>query len=688
MAPLRVGRFFLLCSNPVPKTQARASVPAPVPPRAGKIFLLSVLRTEWATNAGGHGAGSLSAANLTEEPREVEDPSEGARARAAEALLASIPGAGELPNPPAPPPLSDGWSHTLPENQQQYQTPYQQQYQNAYQQQYQQQPSPSPSPAWAGSPGGGAGSPPIYAPPPPGVTLPSPNRTTILMHNLPGGGSSGGGGGALGSRPGSAYPGSSSAAYGSPASPSAGEYGVRPPGVPGAGAGTTMSSLASYPGGGRSAGMPVTVGNTWPSHQHEAALSSPTAGRAVYGGGPTSPSGGAAGGPFPGRPLSSSLSATQLPNFNPYAAAPQGKHHSSSVSGGQAGAQGGMASTYPAPGAGRIQSARPAPASPAVGGGVPALVERSSAGARPPRPGSSPVAFGRNTGTSPLRNSTLNPSPVPGVIPHTGMVPERSPSPSPSPARSRPPTASSPNPGTGHVNAGSRGAPLMMQQLTRDLESTRDQLLAQNQLAEASAAKVRQLEREKELLVAAYDQRTSELHSSLLVARQDLAAARAEVDELRKVGRLRAAGAAGWGRGGLHSGGAQRLSVCPGTDRVLYSMPPGKCDISRDCVSTLRYTQNRPARRSLQHGNARTSPFLTLLCSSSRRPFSPPQRAHEAETRITELEHRNHSLQHTLDGERGTVMTALRECHERDATGKERTDQLEEEVLRLTERLK
>eukprot|EP00198_Chlamydomonas_reinhardtii_P012642 XP_001701979.1 predicted protein [Chlamydomonas reinhardtii] len=137
----------------------------------------------------------------------------------------------------------------------------------------------------------------------------------------------------------------------------------------------------------------------------------------------------------------------------------------------------------------------------------------------------------------------------------------------------------------------------MMQQLTRDLESTRDQLLAQNQLAEASAAKVRQLEREKELLVAAYDQRTSELHSSLLVARQDLAAARAEVDELRK-------------------------------------------------------------------------------------------RAHEAETRITELEHRNHSLQHTLDGERGTVMTALRECHERDATGKERTDQLEEEVLRLTERLK
>ncbi|KAG2428600.1 hypothetical protein HYH02_014302 [Chlamydomonas schloesseri] len=548
----------------------------------GKIYLLSVLRTEWATNASGHGAGSLAAANLTEEPREMQDPSEGVRARAADTLLASIPGAGELPNPPAPPPLSDGWSHTLPENQQQYQLPYQQR---------------QPSPAWAGSPAGGATSPPVYAPPPPGVTLPSPNRTTILTHNLPGGGS----------RPGSAYPGSAAGAYSSPASPAAGEYGVRPPGVPGMGAGTTMSSLAAYPGGGRSAGMTVTVGNTWPSHQHEAALGSPT-GRAVYAGagaaaGPTSPSGGS----LSGRPISSSLSATQLPSFNPYAAASNGQHHSFSVSSG-AGVPGGMASTYPVPGtAGRIQSARPAPASPALGGGAPAVVERSSAGPRPPRPGSSPVAFGRNASTSPLRTSTLNPSPVPGVIPHTGMIPERSPSPSPSPGvagprtaspvRSRPGTASSPNPGTGHVNAGSRGAPLMMQQLTRDLESTRDQLLAQNQLAEASAAKVRQLEREKELLVAAYDQRTAELHSSLLVARQDLAAARAEVDELRK-------------------------------------------------------------------------------------------RAHEAEARVTELEHRNAALQHTLDGERGTVMTALRECHERDATGKERTDQLEEEVLRLTERLK
>jgi hypothetical protein len=33
-------------------------------------------------------------------------------------------------------------------------------------------------------------------------------------------------------------------------------------------------------------------------------------------------------------------------------------------------------------------------------------------------------------------------------------------------------------------------------------------------------------------------------------------------------------------------------------------------------------------------------------------------------------------------------MTALKECHERDAAVKARSEQLEEEVLRLTERLK
>lgn len=65
-----------------------------------------------------------------------------------------------------------------------------------------------------------------------------------------------------------------------------------------------------------------------------------------------------------------------------------------------------------------------------------------------------------------------------------------------------------------------------------------------------------------------------------------------------------------------------------------------------------------------------------------------PQRAEEAESRVVELESRNHALQSTLDGERGTVMTALRECHERDTAVRQRAEQLETEVLRLTERLK
>jgi hypothetical protein len=40
---------------------------------AGKTYLQAVLRTEWATNAAGYGGGSLAAANLTEEPLELDD---------------------------------------------------------------------------------------------------------------------------------------------------------------------------------------------------------------------------------------------------------------------------------------------------------------------------------------------------------------------------------------------------------------------------------------------------------------------------------------------------------------------------------------------------------------------------------------------------------------------------------------
>ncbi|EFJ52451.1 hypothetical protein VOLCADRAFT_115928, partial [Volvox carteri f. nagariensis] len=356
----------------------------------GKIYLQSVLRTEWATNAYGNGGGSLGAANLTGEPLELED-----------GTTPQSPRSPRLPPPPPPPPLGDGGDETM-------------------------------------------------AP----VT----------------------------------------------------EF-IRPAGVPGVGAGSTMSSLAAFPGGGRAAGLSVSVTNTWPSHQHENQLGS-------------------------GAVTARSAAGTASGGLQPLGAA----------GGGGGGGGGG----------GRIQSARSAL------GGSSVMADRGgggSAATRPARPGSSPVAFGRNSNTSPLRSSSLAPGPTPGIIPNTGL------------------------------------------QLTRDLEAARDQLLIQNQLAEASAAKVRQLEREKELLVAAFDHRVSELQSSLLVARQDLNSARQDAEEQRK-------------------------------------------------------------------------------------------RATEAEARITELEVRAHSLQSTLDGERGTVMTALKECHERDVSVKRRAEQLEAEVQRLTERLK
>ncbi|GLC34566.1 hypothetical protein PLESTB_001247700 [Pleodorina starrii] len=509
---------------------------------AGKIYLQSVLRTEWATNAYGNGGGSLSAANLTGEPLDLEDG-----------------GGGALPPPPPPPPLPlppllDGTDDGGP-------------------------PVAWAAPPMATNPNGS----PIYAPPPSNL---APNRTTLML--VP----------ASASRPSSAYPGGAAGAAG--AATQVSEL-IRPAGVAGMGAGSTMSSLAAFPGGGRAAGLTVTVGNSWPSHQHETQLG---------GGGLTARSAGAAS--SSGGALQSLGPGGGGGGYRPMSGATYHTQHSVSASG-QYGTGGGGAASGGGGGGGRIQSARSTLAASSVmadRGGGGAAAGGGSGGTRPARPGSSPVAFGRNTNTSPLRSAALVSGPTPGLIPNTGCMPERPASPpgggassnrTASPARSRPGTGTPGGGGgsgaTGHVNAGTRGAPLMMQQLTRDLEAARDQLQLQNQLAEASAAKVRQLEREKELLVAAFDQRVSELQSSLLVARQDLGTARLEAEEQRK-------------------------------------------------------------------------------------------RATEAEARITELEIKTHSLQSTLDGERGTVMTALKECHERDVSIKQRAEQLEAEVTRLTERLK
>lgn len=68
----------------------------------------------------------------------------------------------------------------------------------------------------------------------------------------------------------------------------------------------------------------------------------------------------------------------------------------------------------------------------------------------------------------------------------------------------------------------------MMQQVTKEVEALRDQLLFQNQMAEANASKVRQLEKEKELMVQAYEQKVTELDSALRQARQELRGAGSE----------------------------------------------------------------------------------------------------------------------------------------------------------------
>ncbi len=51
----------------------------------------------------------------------------------------------------------------------------------------------------------------------------------------------------------------------------------------------------------------------------------------------------------------------------------------------------------------------------------------------------------------------------------------------------------------------------------------------------ACRTQVRQLEREKEMLILAYDQKVSELHSSVLVTRQDYSALRQEAEEYKRV---------------------------------------------------------------------------------------------------------------------------------------------------------
>jgi len=154
----------------------------------------------------------------------------------------------------------------------------------------------------------------------------------------------------------------------------------------------------------------------------------------------------------------------------------------------------------------RAQSARPGPA-PASNVASPMAERRGGV----PRPVSSPVVRAR--------------SPNPTQKSQVGLSQVRSSSPD------RQKSAVSIVTATGaHVNSGARGAPLLVQQLQKEVESLRDQLLYQHELAEASAAKIRQLEHEKEVATGAFDDRSHSLEHLLAEAREELRNMRAERD--------------------------------------------------------------------------------------------------------------------------------------------------------------
>ena len=206
--------------------------------------------------------------------------------------------------------------------------------------------------------------------------------------------------------------------------------------------GTTRSGLVQYPGGQRVSAVGMQVVNTWPSAQHEAQLSPISA---------------------PLNTIGPPLSMSPIPESSAVQAHNQHASHNS-----------------------RAQSAQPPMSSP--------MAERRT----PPRPGSSP--------NRPRPAPDLRPASSLPARPGFGSTTERV-----FPLRDRAgyvgtgmgsnhhghvgarPMTSVP---TGHVNNGMRGAPLLMQNLQKEVEQLRDQLMYQHHLAEASAAKVRAVGRQ------------------------------------------------------------------------------------------------------------------------------------------------------------------------------------------------
>ncbi len=202
--------------------------------------------------------------------------------------------------------------------------------------------------------------------------------------------------------------------------------------------------LAQYPGGqARLTGLSLSVSNTWPSQQHEAALAPGTPHATIPPGDGRAPS--------PGRARSAGLPP----------APPVGG---------------------PLPPPPRTASARPA-SSPS-----PASSQILGPRARSPSPGAAPGGAPLGFGSSTHRVSHGAPDRPFSARGMPGVAPSEFPPVAGGPA---PPLVGALTARGEHVNGGPRGAPLMVSTLQREVEHLRDQLVYQHELAEASAAKVR-----------------------------------------------------------------------------------------------------------------------------------------------------------------------------------------------------
>jgi hypothetical protein len=142
-------------------------------------------------------------------------------------------------------------------------------------------------------------------------------------------------------------------------------------------------------------------------------------------------------------------------------------------------------------------------------------------------PGGAPLGFGSTTHRvshrSPVRPHVA--PGTPGVAPSEfGRVPG-----SPAP----PPVGAVTQQGY-HINVGARGAPLMMVGMQREVEQLREQLVYQHELAEANAAKVRQLEREAAITTSTFDARQRELQQLLAATREELSKVKEDRDTWQK----------------------------------------------------------------------------------------------------------------------------------------------------------